>query len=311
VLVAVCLITRQRPQSLRRSLESLCSQRLTDPGDRIVLVVIDNDPDGSALPVVDSFARERPELEVRSGLEPTPGIPHARNRALDEAGALGADAVAFIDDDETAEPDWVERLLVAHRATGAEVVTGPARPILDGALPRADAEWITKGRFFHPKEHEDGGRLTTAFTNNVLISRAAIEAQRPFFNPAFARAGGSDAQAFRRLCARGMRIVWAADAITYEHIPASRATEQWIVQRAYRVGNARAHIDRDLRPGLGTALTLRGIAVYRSVKGALLRRIARDTVTRVRAERHLAYARGIRDALRGERYQEYTTVHGS
>jgi glycosyltransferase involved in cell wall biosynthesis len=96
----VVICTRDRPVGLRATLASL--QRQTDPNFGIL--VLDN---GSSSPesamVVEDLAIPRSEFLV----EPRPGLSRARNRALE---AVRTELVAFIDDDEIADPDWMRRL---------------------------------------------------------------------------------------------------------------------------------------------------------------------------------------------------------
>jgi GT2 family glycosyltransferase len=50
-------------------------------------------------------------------------MPMARNRVLAEALALNADWLAYIDDDQIAWPDWIEKHLAVAARDQAEVVT--------------------------------------------------------------------------------------------------------------------------------------------------------------------------------------------
>ncbi len=98
VTVAIC--TRDRPTDLRRALASLQNQ--SDPD--IHILVVDNAPstDGTAL-VVEELAMANAAYVV----EPRPGLSRARNTALDH---VETDVVAWIDDDEVADADWIRRL---------------------------------------------------------------------------------------------------------------------------------------------------------------------------------------------------------
>src|SRR5690625_1648309 len=73
--VVVAVITFQRPDSLRALLDSLDTVK-TDANWRIL--VVDNDPSGSARAIVSDVA---PHADY--AVEPRPGIAAARNRCLD------------------------------------------------------------------------------------------------------------------------------------------------------------------------------------------------------------------------------------
>lgn len=115
--VAVC--TRDRPEELRRALESLARQ---EPPPFEVLV-IDNVPrDARTRELVESGFPGFRCLE-----EPGPGLDFARNRAL--SAAVG-DVVAFLDDDAVAEPGWAAALLAPFQEDlRVAAVTGRVLPL--------------------------------------------------------------------------------------------------------------------------------------------------------------------------------------
>ena len=311
MVVAVCVITRERPVGLARVLESVGGQHLAG-GDTLVVCVVDNDPRGGSRDVVDSFAAEDGVsgwMEVRYAVEPEPGIPRARNRAIELAA--GADAVAFIDDDETATAGWLAALIDRQRETGADVVTGPAPPLFAEGVLGKSGDWMEAGGFFELPSHADGAVLHQAYTNNALVMRGLLDRQTPFFDEAVGHAGGSDTLAFGRAAREGATIVWCEQAVTREWIPASRANATWIVRRGLRVGNTRALVDRRQSPGAGTAARLLANGVYRLVKGTAEAVLGcSSAVHRVRGRRHIAYGVGMLLGIVGWRYQVYRTVHG-
>jgi len=98
VTVAIC--TRDRPTDLRRALASLNDQ--SDPDIRIL--VVDNAPstDGT-----EQVVAELGMANTTYVVEPRPGLSRARNTAL---AHVETDIVAWIDDDEVADADWIRRL---------------------------------------------------------------------------------------------------------------------------------------------------------------------------------------------------------
>ncbi len=102
--VAICALTLHRPRGLDALLGSLAG--LDDPGAAfdVKVVIVDNDGDGSAEAVVDRWRPEFP-WELVYVVEARPGIPCGRNAAIRAAGAV--DFIAFLDDDETADPNWL------------------------------------------------------------------------------------------------------------------------------------------------------------------------------------------------------------
>ncbi|MEJ2117970.1 MAG: glycosyltransferase family A protein, partial [Alphaproteobacteria bacterium] len=108
---------------LAACLESILPQQVPD-GWRFCLVVIDNDCTASASEVVQGFAARAP-FPVHYGHEPVPGIPIARNRALDTALSLGADWITCVDDDERLAPDWLPKMIAAIEEKHGDVIQGP------------------------------------------------------------------------------------------------------------------------------------------------------------------------------------------
>ncbi|NIZ91116.1 glycosyltransferase family 2 protein [Kineococcus rubinsiae] len=114
ITVAVC--TRDRPEDLRRCLESIGRLR---GGVGEVLVVDNASRD-------DRTRRVAAEFGVRCVREPRAGLDWARNRALLEARTP---VVAFADDDVLVEADWARALALAFEdEPGALVVTGLVAP---------------------------------------------------------------------------------------------------------------------------------------------------------------------------------------
>jgi glycosyltransferase involved in cell wall biosynthesis len=111
--VTVVICTRDRAAGLRTALASL--ERQTDPDFRVL--VVDN---GSSSPEPEAVVSESGLPRCEYVTEPRPGLSRARNRALEE---VHTELVAWLDDDEIADPTWVLRLKegFAHPAKPAAV----------------------------------------------------------------------------------------------------------------------------------------------------------------------------------------------
>jgi glycosyltransferase involved in cell wall biosynthesis len=112
-VVTVVICTRDRPAGLRATLASL--RRQTDTGF-CVLVVDNGSVSTDSATVVAESGLPRCEYVI----EPQPGLARARNRAL---RAVSTQMVAWIDDDEVADPGWIHWLKegFAHSANPAAV----------------------------------------------------------------------------------------------------------------------------------------------------------------------------------------------
>lgn len=121
--VAVGVITRGRPQMFANCLGSL--ERLEIPHEVTPLFIfVENDVVLHVGEMVADF-RARSGHEALASIEPHLGIPFARNKVLELAHDAGCDALAFLDDDEMADPGWLAAHVAAFRAGDAVLMGGP------------------------------------------------------------------------------------------------------------------------------------------------------------------------------------------
>ena len=227
--VAIIVPTLRRPGSLERALRSLFVQ--TGVADRVSeIVVVDNDPRGSAETLTDDLRAFSPWPVVYRHA-PTPGVATARNAGL---SATTAPLIAFLDDDEAASPGWLAALLKAQEETGADAVFGPITGRAPDAEPWLKA-WLE--RFFGRDGPERTGLIAQPYGcgNSLLLRSTALPGPAPF-NVAADQAGGEDDALFAALAARGGRFGWAADARVEEFAPAHRATLKYALARAFAYG---------------------------------------------------------------------------
>lgn len=227
--VAVIIPTLRRPEGLERAVRSIFAQ--TGVADRLAaIVVVDNDPQGSAAALVMLLAAKAP-FPVLYRHAPRPGVATARNAGL---AAIHAPLIAFLDDDEEASPQWLAALLSAQASTGADVVFGPIR----GRVPEGSG-WATAylERFFG-RDGPDSDRLIDhpfGCGNSLMVRATALPGSAPF-DVAADQAGGEDDALFAALSARGGRFGWAANAWVDEHAPTHRATMRYALSRAFAYG---------------------------------------------------------------------------
>jgi succinoglycan biosynthesis protein ExoM len=304
--IDVAIPTYRRPEGLARLLGGLQGLRFPAEAPELRVVVIDNDATGSARPVVED-ARGWLDHPVVYAVEKRRGIAPARNAAL--ALALDrADFVAFIDDDEVPEADWLAELLRVQRSWDADAVTGPVRPLFPAGTPA----WIERGGFFAAPRRATGTRLDHAFTGNVLVRCSTLARLGSLFDERLALTGGEDVELFRRLADAGGRIVWADTAVAHQWVPPSRTNLRWLLARAFRVGCATAWIERHSEPRRRSAAWLFANACWCVAKGLLLLAAAAPggRAAAVRAVRLSWDGAGRLAGLFGHVEEEYRTTHG-
>ena len=304
--IAVCALTYKRPQGLARLLARMRELTFTGAQPALRMVVVDNDPEASARETCEKAAGSFP-WPLCYAVEPQRGIAPARNTALDNVG--DADWIAFIDDDESPRPNWLDALIRAQRDYEADVVTGPVEPI----LPQGAPLWIDRGAFLAGIRFPTGEVIDHAYTNNVLFRKSILSETKLRFDTRWALMGCEDLHFFRAMALAGYKIVWTNDAVVTESVPASRATARWILQRAFRYGNSDSIVERELYRGTNP----RGHPLVRAAKRIIVG-VVLLPVSWLGGKhrfmlylRHLCYGVGMIAGWFGYEYEEYRSTHGS
>lgn len=228
LLISVCICTYKRPEGLSDLLQALKTQEgllcLWE------MVVVDNDANGSARTVVKHF-QEGGGPAVHYAIEPRQNIALARNRSV--AMARGQ-WIAFVDDDEVPEPNWLSHLLSTAQRYSADGVFAPVIPTLPDCAP----SWIRRGAFFDRPRQKTGDPVpgNRTRTSNAMIVAKNIKERKEPFDPQFGLTGGSDFHLFDTMLSEGAQFVWSDEAIVYEKVPAWRANLGWLLRRAIRGG---------------------------------------------------------------------------
>jgi GT2 family glycosyltransferase len=290
VTVTVVVPSFRRPEQLARALPAVIDQVRelgADDGFEASVLVVDNDSSGSATAVV----RHLGSPLVRYVIEPAPGISAARNRGLDETST--ADALVFIDDDESPRPAWLRSLVDTWRETGATAVMGR---VISEYVSEPDA-WVAAGQFFRRPSRVTGTRIPVAAAGNLLLDVAQVRELGLRFDDRFGLSGGEDTLFSRQLVARGGTIVWCEESVATDYVPAARATREWVLGRARRSGNTATLVDLCMAGSASARLGVRA--------GAIVGGLARAGAGGARYLAGLAagsawhQARGLRTANRG------------
>ncbi len=226
VMVTIC--TRDRPILLDACLASVCAQAVPE-GVRLEIAVIENNDRLTCEPILAKH-RAASGLAIHGVPEPELGIPFTRNRCGTFAAEQGADWLLYIDDDETAQPGWLARMVEASRTYDADVLYGRVMAVYPSGTPA----WMqVKERNKRP----NGTALSKAEGHNTLVRTKlfAADGMNLRFDTALRFTGGSDTDFFSRAHQAGAKIIWVGDAIVDEIVPASRMTLGWQLNRTFRV----------------------------------------------------------------------------
>lgn len=226
--LSVCIATYRRTDQLRQLLEDLARQTLM-PDE---VVIADNDVLGSARSVVEAFEAAGSPFRLVYKIQPERSISVTRNLTVHLAKGAW---LAFVDDDERAPPEWLERLMRAAQDHGADGVLAPVEPQVPDDAPG----WIRRGKFY------DWPHLTTGEIvpdsqlrfGNVLLAGGPLRKLPGPFDPAFGVSTGEDGDMLMRLIEeQGAKVVWCDEAPVFEPVEAKRLSMRWLLQRSYSGG---------------------------------------------------------------------------
>lgn len=254
--ISVCICTYRRPALLKRLLTEL-SRQDTKGLFSFSVVIADNDHRQSAKQVVLELAATA-SISIFYCVEPEQNIALARNKALENAKG---DFIAFIDDDEFPEGDWLCNLFKTCNAYGVDGVLGPVRPYFEHKPP----QWVIKGKFFERPTHNTGYKMDwpEMRTGNLFFRREILNGINYAFRSEFGT-GSEDVDFFRRMMGKGRSFVWCNNAVVYELVPPARCKRSYQIRLALlRGGNSLKHrecLARNLSKSL-IAIPVYGLAL--------------------------------------------------
>lgn len=270
VEAVVVVPTFRRPRLLERTLASLAGQ-VTKA--RFAIVVVENDPgggEGRAVAHAMLAAVDRPGIVVD---ENNQGNVHAINAGFSAAldRYPSARFMLMIDDDEQASPHWLDTMVSAADATGADVVGGPVFPVAEREPPPR----LIRHPVYWPPFSKSGPVPMIYGSGNCLIHRSMFDRlPGPYFDPRFNYLGGGDTDFFNRCRLAGARFHYEAAARVTETVPQSRLTTTWLIQRGLRTGAINRALDAKASAGWRGTVRLvakdTGILVLSPLRGLAL-----------------------------------------
>ena len=245
--VMVATTTFKRTAGLAQLLDSFAA--LEEPGEGWRfdgLLVVDNDPAASAQEMV-----EQHYSHVNYFCESQPGIAAARNRAIAEAQALGADWIAFVDDDQTVTTSWLRELTSRAAAESASAVIGAVR----FHNPPNTPDWFVGLGVFADQPVDQPDMKGYFSTNNLLLRIEPDPVEPPLFDERFGLTGGSDHHLGARMIAAGAHIAYAPQALAEENVLPERVNGTSAVKRILRYGNVLTRVDLAVAEETGRSQT--------------------------------------------------------
>jgi len=241
IVLGIC--TYRRPDGLLKLLEALPELIGVD---ELEIVVADNDAKGQGLEVCQNLPPDYP-FKVHAFSQTSDGISAVRNRVSLEALALKPDMIAFLDDDEWPEKQWLAELLRVQAEHDADLVGGPTRPVFP---EHSDASLLDNAYYGADLQLPDGSACQLQAGGNFMIRADVMQLYAPdFYHEAFAHSGSEDLAFFTQLGFNAHTMRWAANAIVHEPVPESRLAPDWLRQRVINIHNSRVRVMQHLQPG--------------------------------------------------------------
>lgn len=236
--LVVTIPTYKRPEQLKLTLQSLVNQ-MSDI--KFAVIVMDNHEDAEGADAAKSFMSSY-GLKGIVILAHDRGNCHAYNAgwktALLEFKKFRY--LAVIDDDEAADPRWLEELVKTAKTYNTDIVGGPQVQQF-----KADAANVWKRHPVFLPHYEESGRVPILYSSgNVLISRHVLDHMpSPHLDPLFNFIGGGDSDFYSRCKLEGFTFAWCSTAPVLEDVPSQRATLKWVNARSLRNGSISSIID--------------------------------------------------------------------
>jgi glycosyltransferase involved in cell wall biosynthesis len=276
VKVSIIVCTYNRAELLRDSVESLTHLHRNADLTFEILIVNNASSDNT-----EAVARELCErfatIPVRYVFAAKPGVSAARNHGI--AAARG-EWIAFMDDDQVADPGWLSELLQVATRRDVRCVGGANKLHLpsgqEGRQLAASVQTLLGAAPSLTVEAPYSRKIAPGAGN--LLVHHTVFAEIGTFDESLTTAG-EDLDLYRRMWSRGIRAWCAPNALTFHVIPAYRLEANYLRWKCYRNGGhlaRRDFCDKGRLRLILNALLRTGQAIWVHLPRALGARITQD-----------------------------------
>lgn len=250
--ITVIVCTYNRSSSLGQALDSVAAQTL--PADVTwEVLVVDNNSADKTRQVVEDFSRRYPG-RFRYLFESQQGLSRARNAGIRQASG---EIIAFLDDDVTVAPTWLQNLTASLHSGDYAGAGGPIRPPEGFEPPR----WLTLGG-----DQDLGGVLAlmdlgdtpadlhkAPYGTNMAFRKSVFE-KYGSFRPDLGRCGSNllsneDTEFGKRLFAAGERLRYEPTAVVHHPVFPERLNKKYFRHWWFEYGRALI-LERGPRPSI-------------------------------------------------------------
>jgi glycosyltransferase involved in cell wall biosynthesis len=239
--ISLIVCTRDRVESLRRTIEAFARLRIPE-GRTVEFLVIDNgSTDGTS-----AFLRGAScaSMDLRTDNEPRAGLSRARNKALSIARGR---VLVWTDDDVVPDPFWLERLTApilrgeADAAAGAVLIPADHRERLRGTPLEKNAGYVAATDDIRWTAPQRMVGANMAFAATVLEKVPRFD---EYLGAGPTSTGFHEETLFAwQMIDTGHRLVGVPDAAVTHEFDVSRLDNAAILRMAHRIGRSDAYVD--------------------------------------------------------------------
>jgi succinoglycan biosynthesis protein ExoM len=253
--ISICVCTYRRP-GVVDTMHSLFAQVGLSPSEHEIIVA-DDDPELSARSSILKLAEQAP-IEVRYVVSGAKNISNCRNVCLEAAKGVW---VAFIDDDQIAEPNWLQEMISTADNFGADAV----KCYVQAIYPPETPDWMKAAKAYTYDYGRTGKEVLIAATCGILFRRDFSSARFLLFDVGLGITGGEDMEYFTRYRELGGKIVSCRNAVVNEIVARERVDPVHLAKRLRGFGHVAGCVYLTKK-----ALLRRSMSILKSIIGVMV-----------------------------------------
>ena len=233
IIIGIC--THYRNNTLKICIEKI--EEMNIPQNVIIELVITDDTKEAF--GIKHFCKNNYKFKIHFNTSHTKGIAAARNSLLKKCLELKPDYIAFIDDDEYPDKNWIKNYYEYIKTSNADILAGPViSKFVDSNLKETKVpNYIYKNKLFNLHQKRNSGEpYSTCATSNVFLKTSILKNSSHKFDENFKQMSGEDIDFFARLTKIGHKLLWCKEARVYEHVTPDRCSLKYILKRQFNNG---------------------------------------------------------------------------
>ena len=232
--IQICsILSKKNLRFLNSHLKSL--NRLKIPSNcKLKIIFVINPKIYKIRNLIKSFLDDKDYLIIESIKD---NIPESRNVFLKFLKNKNVQYAGFVDDDCLIDQNWLYNMIKFINKNNCDIVGGPQYHKVKDDIFRNYYNVLEPTR-------NHGQIVRWVATNNCFFSSKVFSKSKVFFDPRFARVGGSDQLFFSKLSRKKFIIRWNKKSFITENFNHEREKKKWFFKRNLRYGYSGNLIDK-------------------------------------------------------------------